>query len=234
MAVWLPDPAWRLGLFGLLLLPVVMALDGLIFPSGWPIAFAVHMAGVAIVVWGMATAYPHGHAGACNLVTMLRLALVAVLAAGVGVAGPMETGTVWAIFALAVLALSLDGVDGWLARRAGLSSDFGARFDMETDAALAAVLAALLMAEGRVGPEILILGLTRYVYVAASLVWPWLASPLYPSLRRKTVCVIQIGTLAVLTLPVLPDGFARPLAVTASVLLVWSFVRDIRWLAARR
>ena len=42
--------------------------------------------------------------------------------------------------ALAGFALALDGVDGHLARRFDQVSDFGARFDMEVDAALILVL----------------------------------------------------------------------------------------------
>ncbi len=42
--------------------------------------------------------------------------------------------------ALAVPALILDGVDGWVARRTGTANDAGARLDMEVDAALILVL----------------------------------------------------------------------------------------------
>jgi phosphatidylglycerophosphate synthase len=40
--------------------------------------------------------------------------------------------------------LALDGLDGWLARRFGLASAYGARFDMEVDGFLILVLALLV------------------------------------------------------------------------------------------
>ena len=45
-----------------------------------------------------------------------------------------------ALVALAVVALVLDAVDGWVARRTGTTSPLGARFDMEVDAFLILVL----------------------------------------------------------------------------------------------
>ena len=50
-----------------------------------------------------------------------------------------------AILALAGLVLLLDGVDGWLARRGGWCSRFGARFDMETDALLVLLILLVLL-----------------------------------------------------------------------------------------
>ena len=44
---------------------------------------------------------------------------------------------------------ALDGVDGWLARRSGIASAFGARFDMEIDALLILVLAVLAWRSAR-------------------------------------------------------------------------------------
>ncbi|MEM7753800.1 MAG: CDP-alcohol phosphatidyltransferase family protein, partial [Pseudomonadota bacterium] len=57
--------------------------------------------------------YPHARLGLCNHVTLARLVLVGGLVAPL-LAG---VGPSWAFFALAAVALSLDGIDGWLARR---------------------------------------------------------------------------------------------------------------------
>ncbi len=226
-------PALRLALFGLLLLPFALWLAWDFAPRGSALTAVVFLAGLGVAVRGMAQTYPHGATGMCNLVTLTRLALVSALAAVLLAAAPLVgTGAGWAVFAIAATALSLDGIDGWWARRQNLVSDFGARFDMEVDALLAATLAVLLMAQDRAGiVSLLILGTLRYVFVLATWPLPWLGGPLYPSLRRKTVCVIQIAVLAALTLPVLPDPEARLLAAGAAGLLVWSFARDIRWLA---
>ena len=70
---------------------------------------------------------------------------------------------------VATLTALLDAVDGALARRSGLASDFGARFDMETDAAFTLVLCALVLQAGQAGPWVLAAGLMRYAFVAAAL-----------------------------------------------------------------
>jgi hypothetical protein len=87
-------------------------------------------------------------------VTLARLVIVGALAASL-FAGGTEA---WPVVALAPIALALDGVDGWLARRGGLVSAFGARFDMETDSAFALVLSLHALATGAAGPVVLVLG----------------------------------------------------------------------------
>ena len=135
---------------------------------------------------------------------------------------------------IAATALALDGLDGWLARRSGLASAFGARFDMEVDAALALILALHALAGTAVGPEVLLLGLARYAFVAAMAPWPWLARPLPQRFRRKAVCVLQLAALIVLLLPPLPPEAAVTLARIATVALAYSFGADILWLARHR
>ena len=49
--------------------------------------------------------------------------------------------------------------------RSNEASSFGARFDMETDALLILVLAALVWQHGKAGPWILAAGLMRYAFV---------------------------------------------------------------------
>lgn len=195
-----------------------------------------------ILAWDrLRKGYPHSRLGACNLVTLARAGAVAVLSVAVVVPATLSQ-LPWVICALAALALALDGVDGKLARRAGLSSAFGARFDMEVDAALAACLALILMrAEGidgaLAGLCLLVLGGSRYAFVAATQLLPWMARPLPERFTRKTVCVVQIATLAAL----IPVGAGLGGSAVAAVvlpvsaaLLLWSFGRDIRWLAMRR
>ena len=82
---------------------------------------------------------------------------------------------------LALPAVALDGVDGWLARRSGLSSDFGARYDMETDALLILVLAVLAWRQEKAGAWIVLAGAMRYLFVAAGYIWTWMTAPLPPS-----------------------------------------------------
>lgn len=190
----------------------------------------------ALALRSVARSYPHDRLGFCNTVTLLRAALAAVIAAPLAAPGLLaeEPGLAWVALGVAVLALALDGLDGWLARRSGLASDFGARFDMEVDSLLGLILACLALANGTAGPWILALGVMRYIYLAAGLGLPWLRAPLPQRFRRKAVCVAQIGVLTLLVAPGLPTLAATMLAASATMLLAWSFAVDILWLARRR
>ncbi|MEM7709184.1 MAG: CDP-alcohol phosphatidyltransferase family protein [Pseudomonadota bacterium] len=225
-----PETAFAAGAAILTAILVLAALS-LASDAGWIalLPSAAFAGAMAVAANRMRSGYPHRALGACNGVTQLRAAMVAMLVLPVLVPGAMAPG---AVFALALVALSLDGVDGWLARRARLSSAFGARFDMEVDSALAAVLAALLLLQSD-GPlmvaALLVLGFMRYAFVAAAALLPWLTAPLPDRYSRKAVCVAQIGALiATLAMPDLTP--ALPLVALA---VLWSFWWDVAWLARR-
>lgn len=188
-----------------------------VLASGSALALAV--TGSAL---GLARFHPHGRLGGANVVTLARLTIVGflftVLLAGGGQAA--------VVIAVSIVALSLDGVDGYLARRQGLASRFGASFDMEVDSAFALVLAGLA-ALGPAGPLALLLGLPRYLFGAAALAIPWLNGPPRPRFSRKTICVLQLIALIALQLPMLPPWAALTLVVATAALLAWSFGIDI-------
>lgn len=163
---------------------------------------------------------------AANVVTAVRLAIALSLWAV-----PAASG--WTLVWLAASGALLDAVDGPLARRQGRASAFGARFDMETDAFLILTLSILLWRHGKAGAWVILSGLLRYLFVAAAWRWPWMAAPLPESLRRKTVCVVQIVALIVALAPVVPPGVSGPLSAAALALLTWSFWVDVAWLRGR-
>lgn len=167
--------------------------------------------------------------GAANAVTLARAALAVLLAALVGAAATPTLG--WLLVGLGAAVVALDGADGALARRRREASEFGARFDMETDALLILVLAALVWQHGKAGVWILAAGLVRYLFVAASYVRPWLGAPLPPSRRRQAVCVVQIVSLLGALLPVVAPPQSAALAFAGLAALLWSFAVDVRWLA---
>jgi len=188
---------------------------------------------------GCPDAYPHSRFGPANRVTLLRLAVVVMLAGLVGEAIPANPlasvpNAAWVIVIVATLTALLDAVDGHLARRSGLSSAFGARFDMETDAFFVLVLCALVVQAGQAGPWLLASGLMRYVFVGAARIWPWLSGPLQPSKRRQTVCVVQITTLIVCLGPIISPSVATALAAISLAMLTASFAIDVRALARHR
>ncbi len=167
--------------------------------------------------------------GVANSVTLARAVLVLWLIGLLGVAATVALG--WLLVAFSVVAVALDGVDGALARRRGESSEFGARFDMETDALLIVVLAALVWQHDKAGAWILLAGLLRYLFVAAAFVLPWLGSALPPSRRRQAVCVVQIVSLIGALAPLVVQPWSAALALAGLVALVWSFGVDVAWLA---
>ncbi len=169
--------------------------------------------------------------GAANQVTLARAALVALLFGLVGEAN--TAANAWLAVGTATLALALDGIDGWLARRHDLSSAFGARFDMETDALLILALSLLVWGFDKAGFWVLLAGLLRYLFAVAGYALAWLRRPLPPSRRRQTVCVLQILILMICLLPLVSKPWSHTLAALGILLLAWSFTVDVIWLARR-
>ncbi len=172
--------------------------------------------------------------GYANALTLARLALAALMLVPLLRPGLTEGATGWAIFVLALVTLALDGLDGPLARRAGLAGPWGARFDMEVDAVFALLLSAVVWQSGAAGVWVLLLGGMRYLFVLASYALPWLAAPLPQRFRRKLVCVLQIGALVILLAPVVTPPLSVAIALAALALLTWSFAVDVLWLARHR
>lgn len=189
----------------------------------------VFFAAAAIVVVGRVGAHhPFPRFGAANSVTLLRLALVAGVAGLVGET-PDDRVAWLAVVAVGIVAV-LDGVDGWLARRNGHASSFGARFDMETDAALILILSLLVWHHGKAGAWVIGCGLMRYLFVAFGWALPWMAAPLRSTIRGKSVAVVQFAGLSVALVPVVPPPTSNVVAAITLATLVWSFGVDIAWL----
>ena len=127
-----------IGLLGqLAVLSVVAGTVGL-GATGWLVGTAYGLVTAAGLVHGLNRS-GSGALGAANRVTLARATLVGGVTALVADA-PVVSANVAAVVGLAVVALVLDAVDGWVARRTGTVSALGARFDMEVDAFLILVL----------------------------------------------------------------------------------------------
>lgn len=221
-------PVARLSLAAAILVPVVVAVAvALVGPHAGAVALAVagFLTGAGLAAALMRRGYPHERLGMCNVVTLVRLALAAALLVPL-----LSAAAPWAVFAVASVALALDGVDGWLARREGRVSTFGARFDVEVDSALALILALNAWAAGTTGAAVLLIGLPRYAFVAAARVSPWLDRDLPERFSRKAVCVLQLGALIALQLPPVTSDLAEPVVLFVAAALLWSFGRDVLWL----
>ncbi|WP_235041661.1 CDP-alcohol phosphatidyltransferase family protein [Vreelandella profundi] len=195
--------------------------------SNWWVAggFYAFISILILIFW------PHGALGWANRVTLIRGILVAIVAAGL-LAGAFK-GAIWQWLLIAVIALLLDGVDGWVARYTRSHSSFGARFDMELDALLIMLLCVGLWEFESLGAWVLLIGGMRYLFVMAGWRLKWLTAPLFASFRRKVVCVWQVAALLLALTPLSSPLMANLLALSALVSLVYSFGVDVRWLYVR-
>jgi phosphatidylglycerophosphate synthase len=231
------DAGWRLALAGAAAIAaglMVMELAGL----GWRMPASVLMGyGVvaALILAGLAGHAPHRRFGPANQVTLARAVGVTLFIGVLGDGAALAPAGRWGLALAGTAALLLDGVDGWAARKTGLSSTFGARFDMEVDALFMLVLAALVWRAGQAGVWVLTTGLLRYIFLLAGQAWPVLAAPLPPLRRRKAICVAGIGLLLAALSPLAGPGVARLLSLAAVGLLCYSFAADtVRLVAGRR
>jgi len=159
-----------------------------------------------------------------NHVTAIRAAIVLLLATLV--LAPPDPPIAWSAVVAATIAAVLDGVDGWLARRTGTVTVFGARFDMEVDALLIFVLALLAWRWEKAGAWVLLSGLLRYLFVAAGTLLPWMRGPLAPTQRARVICVVQIVTLIVAIGPIVPRPLSASVAAAGLLALSYSFLVD--------
>lgn len=168
--------------------------------------------------------------GPANAVTLGRATLVggvtALIVTSFTASVPLPV-----LVTLVGVALALDGVDGQVARRTNSTTKLGARFDMEIDSFLVLVLSVFVA--GTFGWWTIAMGAFRYVFVAASWVWPWLNAPLLPRFSRKVVAAVQGVVLVVATASLLPDAVVSLALAAALATLVWSFGCDVRWLRAQ-
>lgn len=171
--------------------------------------------------------------GPAGSVTALRTVLVGGVAGLVvqEIAGtrPAPTTT---LVTLTVTALLLDAVDGAVARRTRTTTELGARFDSDLDAALLAALSVHVA--GALGAWVLAVGGLRYAFVAAGWMLPWLRAPLPVRRSAKVVAAVQGVALVVAVADVLPRAGTVALVATALATLVWSFGVSVVWLARRR
>jgi phosphatidylglycerophosphate synthase len=170
----------------------------------------------AALVWRCREAWQRaGRFGAANMLTSTRIVATLGLPALAAATAPLAVG------ACALAVFALDGVDGWLARRQGLDSEFGEYLDKEADAFLLLVLCVLLYAGGRLGAWIIVPGLLRYAFVVFLL----LARP--PVLKERRSILgrwIYFGMIAALIAAFTPfPAFYEPYAALMSIALTYSF-----------
>lgn len=183
----------------------------------WPLAPVAALGLAALLVGRRGRYTPRGSFGAANGVTALRL--VGVLGLAVLGAGWSPRWVAWLVLAL----MLLDGVDGFLARRADAASDFGAHFDVEVDALLVLVLGAVLWERGRFGPWIVWPGLLRYLYVLVLAVVPARGQEPRSLVGRIGFGAVVVGLVVALAEP---GALGTAAAVCGAFLVTLSFGRS--------
>ena len=172
------------------------------------------------------------HFGAANRITLARGVLVGCVAAFIGSPGS-PSPAIW-VTGVAVIALVMAGLDGWVARRSGTCSDYGAQLDMELDSLLMLVLCVLAWQWDQAGLWVLFCGLARYAFLLTGLILPWFNRPLPEAFRRKVCCVIGVGGLTAALWPWPWPGFGAALAGAATAALALSFGIATLWLVRHR
>lgn len=220
-------------------------------PSGLAVSSAVLVAllaaldtalGLGVAGWGvglmcgfvMNAAVARGGAGAlgpADLVTFTRATLACGVAALVADSF-FQQSAVPTLVALTVVALVLDAVDGWVARRTRTASMFGARFDGEADAFLILVLSVYVA--HALGGWVLAIGAARYAFAVAGWGLPWLRGQLPPRYWRKVVAATQGIVLTFAAASVAPRPLTYAALAVALALLTESFGRDVLWLWRHR
>lgn len=131
------------------------------------------------------------------------------------------------LVSLAAVALALDAVDGWVARRTR-TTEAGARFDAEVDAFLILVLSVYVARS--MSAWVLAIGAARYAFLVAGWLLPWMRDPLPPRYWRKVVAATQGIVLTVVAADLLSHALATAALLVALALLAESFGRDTWWL----
>jgi phosphatidylglycerophosphate synthase len=169
-----------------------------------------------------------------DVVTLIRGLGVCFLAglALQALAGGLTRPGLLTMIIIGAVCLLLDGVDGRVARARSEASAFGARFDVETDAAMLAVLSVTVPALGIAGWWVLTIGAMRYGYVATSLVVPALRTTLPYRYSGKVIAVVQaVALLAALAFGLTHGGHwvSTTFLLAALAALCWSFGRSVIW-----
>lgn len=161
---------------------------------------------------------PKSAFGAANVVTAVRIGLSGLLlpAASLHPAAPV---------ALSLLIFALDGVDGWLARRRGVSSEFGAFFDKESDALFLLLLCGIAAVQGPLPAWILGAGLLRYGFVILVFLLPTSRNRETRSTLTRYVYGCMVCALLLSFLPY--PGLYRPVVAVATAALVMSFGQSL-------
>jgi CDP-diacylglycerol--glycerol-3-phosphate 3-phosphatidyltransferase len=195
-------------------------------------------AGTAYLAWTLWSLLPDNHRegevellpglGAGNLLTLLRGLLTAALVGFVFL--PRPPGLLaWMPGVLYTAAAMADIFDGYLARRANHATRLGEILDMRLDGSGVLVAAVLIVQYGQVPAWYLLVGLSRYLFLAGI----WLrrrhgkpVCELPPSASRRPLAGAQMGFIAVMLWPLFSPPGTHLAAVLFALPFLAGFARD--------
>jgi cardiolipin synthase len=122
-----------------------------------------------------------------NLITLGRILLVPI------VVWAIASGTMWIAFVLFVVAGVSDAVDGFLAKRFGMTTELGAYLDPLADKALIVSIYISLGIDGAIPRWLVILVVSRDILIVGGIMLSWvMGSPL----KIKPLLVSKLNTVA--------------------------------------
>ncbi|MGZ4187499.1 MAG: CDP-alcohol phosphatidyltransferase family protein, partial [Solirubrobacteraceae bacterium] len=179
-------------------------------PAGWAVGVTCGVITNAALAVGRLH-YRADRLTRADWVTLARAAVAfgvaALVADSFGHPVPVMT-----LVSMSALALALDAVDGWVARRTRTMAKLGTQFDGEVDAFLILVLSVYVSRS--VGAWVVAIGAARYAFLATGWLLPWMRAQLPRRFWRKVVAATQ-G----IVLTVAAAGFLPP-AITVGALVV--------------
>lgn len=177
-----------------------------------------------------------------NLPTLFTWARILAIPVVVGIFYlplPMALINVWAAGLFVVVALT-DWLDGWLARRLGMTSAFGAFLDPVADKFLVCATLLILLELGRVNAVIALIIIGREIAISALREWMaqigasrsvavHFVGKLKTAVQMVAICLLlYAGDLAWLGLPVSAQSVGTWLIWIACGLTIWSMVYYMR------
>jgi len=170
------------------------------------------------------------HFGPGLWVSAARLLLLSLLAGFLLIARPQER-LAWLPFALALSFNLSDLFDGYLARRSGISTQLGAKLDLDLDGRGILVNSLLVIHYGQVGWWFGLVGLVRYIYVVAVWLRRRFALPIKPLAAnhlRRPFAGVQMGIATALLAPIFSPGATNFIATLTMLPFLGNFLYD--WL----
>jgi phosphatidylglycerophosphate synthase len=152
-----------------------------------------------------------------NFITIIRVGLIVAFA----LVPAMPT---FLCGCLALVVFALDGLDGWVARRTGTATRFGAALDSEADAFFVAAMSIRAWTANVAGPWVLIAGTLRYAFVLSLWIRPARAPVPRSRLARSIFGVSVSAFIGAFVLPA--SATTRVFLAIACAALVVSFMRS--------